>query len=488
MNDPWWLVLIKVVGLFVVLLVWTIFNVWYERRLVGKMQHRLGPIMNGPLGLGQALADGMKLLIKEDFMPSMVDKVLFTLAPLISGTAALTAWAMIPFAGEVEIFGVQTRLQLTDLPVGTLVILSVASVGIYGFVLAGWSSNSPYSLLGALRSSAQMISYEVAMGLSLVAVFLYAGSMSTAQIVEAQGQPLMPFGLNLGLQNWYWLTLLPSFCIYLISMVGETNRAPFDLPEAESELVSGYITEYSGFRYAIFFLAEYINMINVSAVATTLFLGGWRAPWPISAINDGMFNEGWWPLLWFLAKVWLLVFFFIWLRGTLLRLRYDQFMIFGWKVLIPVALGWLVAVAVVQGVRQFAEIDLRTTLIGLAVVFAVITVITFIWPSREKEPEPAAGAKPGAKPGSKPGGKAGAAAAPASEPEPFDAFAGGFPVPPLPGQVLPPSPRRARTVASGVTVRHDEGWYEDGGYEEPGHGKGHGDHGHPGGRRGEGHR
>jgi NADH:ubiquinone oxidoreductase subunit H len=226
MNDPWWLVLIKVVVLFVVLLVWTIFNVWYERRLVGKMQHRLGPIMNGPFGLGQALADGMKLLIKEDFMPSMVDRVLFTLAPLIAGVAAFTAWSVIPFGGEVEIFGVTTRLQLADPSVGVLVLLAVTSVGIYGFVLAGWSSNSPYSLLGGLRSSAQMISYEIAMGLSLVAVFLFAGSMSTSEIVELQRT-----------QPWLFLSLLPSFLIYVIAMVGETNRAPFDLPEAVRDLL-----------------------------------------------------------------------------------------------------------------------------------------------------------------------------------------------------------------------------------------------------------
>ena len=197
-TDPWWLVLIKVVVLFVVLLVWTIFNVWYERRLVGKMQHRLGPIMNGPFGLLQAVADGSKLIMKEDFRPKSADRVLFTLAPLIAGTAAFTAWAVIPFGGEVEIFGVRTRLQATDLPISVLVILAVASVGIYGFVLAGWSSNSPYSLLGALRSSAQMISYELAMGMALVAVFLHASSMSTAQIVDVQGQPFTFFGTDFG--------------------------------------------------------------------------------------------------------------------------------------------------------------------------------------------------------------------------------------------------------------------------------------------------
>ncbi len=410
-TDPWWLVLLKVVALFVVLLVWTIFNVWYERRLVAKMQHRLGPIMNGPFGLGQALADGMKLLIKEDFMPHMVDRVLFTLAPLIAGVAAFTSWAVIPFGGEVEIFGVTTRLQLTDLPVSTLVILAVGSVGIYGFVLAGWSSNSTYALLGGLRSSAQMISYEVSMGLSLVAVFLYSGSMSTSEIVEAQGRPLLPFGLNIGLQQWYWLLLLPSFCIYVISMVGETNRAPFDLPECESELVSGYITEYSGFRYAIYFLAEYINMATVSAVATTLFLGGYHAPWPLSMI--AALDQGWWGLLWFFLKVQLLISFFVWLRGTLPRFRYDQFMDLGWKWLIPISLAWIVAVATLRTAQAQGWL---ATPAGWGVMVGVLVAVFGIWWYLDREPEPALAAD--------------------DEDGEFDAFAGGFPVPPMPGQQL----------------------------------------------------
>lgn len=271
-QDPWWLVLGKVLALFVVLLLWTIFNVWYERRLVGKMQHRLGPIMNGPFGLGQALADGAKLLVKEDFRPKNADKWVFNLAPILTGVAAFTCWTVIPFGGEVEIFGVQTRLQVTDLPVAAIFILAVASIGIYGIVLAGWAGNSTYSFLGAVRSTAQMISYEIAMGLSMVAVFLMSGTMSTFGIVESQ-RDIIPMGIpgtditfTLGLPSWYALLLFPSFVIYAIAMVGETNRAPFDLPECESELVSGYLTEYSGFRYAMFFLAEYINMATVSGV------------------------------------------------------------------------------------------------------------------------------------------------------------------------------------------------------------------------------
>ena len=413
MNDPWWLVLIKVVVLFVVLLVWTIFNVWFERRLVGKMQHRLGPIMNGPFGLGQALADGMKLLIKEDFMPSMVDRVLFTIAPLIAGTAAFTAWAVIPFGGAVNIFGVDTYLQLADLPVGVLVLLSVTAVGIYGFVLAGWSSNSPYALLGGLRSSAQMISYEIAMGLSLVSVFLYAGSMSTHSIVEAQRLPLLPFGRDFGFQSWYFLLLLPSFVVYVISMVGETNRAPFDLPEAESELVSGYITEYSGFRYAVYFLAEYINMATVSAIATTLFVGGYLPLWPFSWLAQIMpqLNEPWLGPIWFVIKVQLFISFFVWLRGTLPRMRYDQFMKLGWKGLIPVSLVWIIVIATIQALRQENLLVGPIPWVGGGIVLALILAIGFLGDKPEEVEEAEVGE--------------------------FDAFAGGYPVPPMPGQVLP---------------------------------------------------
>ncbi len=410
MNDPWWLMLLKVIVLIVLLLTWTIFNVWFERRVLGKMQHRLGPIMNGPFGLGQALADGMKCLFKEDFIPSMADRVLFVVAPLIAGTAAFTAWVVIPFGGQVEIFGVTTLLQATDLPVGVLVMLAVTSVAIYGFVLAGWSSNSPYSLLGALRSSAQMISYEVAMGLALVSVFLYTGSMSTGQIVQAQALPVQPFGLNIGLQNWNWLVLLPAFAVYVISMVGETNRAPFDLPEAESELVSGYITEYSGFKYAIYFLAEYINMATVSAIATTLFMGGYLPIWPFNLIEP--LNNPWLGPVWFIIKVQLFITFFVWLRGALPRLRYDQFMKLGWKGLIPVALVWIVVFATFQALRQTSLL----TGPGVFIVIGLLAVAVFVVVMIGDKPEP--------DPPEIPVGE-------------FDAFAGGYPVPPMPGQVLP---------------------------------------------------
>lgn len=409
-QDPWWLILIKVVALFVILLLWTIFNVWYERRLVGKMQHRLGPIMNGPFGLGQALADGAKLIAKEDFRPKNADKWIFNLAPILTGVAAFTCWTVIPFGGEVTMFGVETRLQVTDLPVATIFILAVASIGIYGIVLAGWAGNSTYSFLGSIRSTAQMISYEISMGLSYVAVFLYAGSMSTGQIVEAQGLPL--FGSNpLGLQRWYWLLLLPSFVIYVISMLGESNRVPFDLPECESELVSGHITEYTGFRYAIFYLTEYINMTTLSAIMVTLFMGGYKAIWPLGFLIP---DTGWWGLLWFVIKVQLGIFFFVWVRASLPRFRYDQFMGLGWKWLIPISLGWVMVIALLRALTNHGLLQGPLLWILIGVVVLGLLAVIFLGGGEPKDLGMAD-----------------------RDEDVFDAFAGGYPVPPLPGQTLP---------------------------------------------------
>jgi NADH-quinone oxidoreductase subunit H len=301
--------------------------------------------------------------------------------------------------------------------VAVLFVLAIASVGIYGIVLGGWSSGSTYSLLGGLRSSAQMISYEVAMGLALVAVFLYAGSISTSEIVEAQGD------------LWFGLILVPSFVIYVIAMIGETNRAPFDLPEAEGELVGGFHTEYSSLKFALFFLAEYVNMVTVSALATTLFLGGWRAPWPLSAVNDNMFNHGYWPFLWFIGKVMLFIFVFIWLRGTLPRLRYDQFMAFGWKRLIPISLVWIVAVAAIRAMSIEGGFDRRYILAAIGVVVVLFLVLMFIGEKQEEAAE--------------------AGSAPDREPAPFDAFAGGYPVPPMPGQAT--ASASGRPVSSTAT-------------------------------------
>ena len=393
-HDPTWLVIVKAVLIFVILVLLTLFNIWWERRVVARMQHRIGPNRNGPFGLLQSLADGVKLALKEDIVPKAADKLVFIIAPVIAVIPAFVTFSVIPFGPVVDVpfTDLETPLQLTDMPVAVIFVMAIASIGIYGIVLGGWSSGSTYSLLGGLRSSAQMISYEVAMGLALVAVFLHAGSMSTSEIVNAQKDV------------WFAFTLIPSFVIYVIAMIGETNRAPFDLPEAEGELVGGFHTEYSSLKFALFFLAEYINMATVSALATTLFLGGWRAPWPIS-IWDGA-NEGYWPFFWFMGKVLFFIFIFIWLRGSLPRLRYDQFMRFGWKWLIPASIVWIVAVAAIRVVDLEGGFD-RTWLIIAAIVLAVLLVVLLFVEDRDKPVEE-------------------------REPEPFDAFAGGYPVPPMP--------------------------------------------------------
>ncbi|HEX7405187.1 MAG TPA: NADH-quinone oxidoreductase subunit NuoH [Candidatus Nanopelagicaceae bacterium] len=333
-QDPGWLIVVKALLVFIVCVLLTLVAIWGERRIVARMQMRLGPNRVGPMGLLQGLADGVKLALKEDLIPAAADKIVFIIAPIISATACFMSFAVIPVTGPVTLFGHKTAMQLTDLPVGVLYILAIASIGVYGIVLAGWSSGSTYPLLGGLRSSAQVISYEVAMGLSLVAVFIYSGSMSTSEIVAAQ-------------QKWWFaVVLFPSFVIYAISMVGETNRAPFDLAEAEGELVGGFHTEYSSLKFALFFLAEYINIVAVSALATTLFLGGYHA------LPGLTFTErwlgGWFTLVWFFGKVIFFFFIFVWLRGTLPRMRYDQFMKFGWKVLIPVSLFWIMIVSTLR--------------------------------------------------------------------------------------------------------------------------------------------
>ena len=333
-NDPGWIALVKGLLIFIVCVLATLMSVWGERRIVARMQQRLGPNRVGPFGLVQALADGVKLALKEDLIPKAADRIVFVIAPIISATTCFMSFAVIPLSGKVTLFGHKTVMQLTDIPVGVLYVLAIASVGVYGIVLAGWSSGSTYPLLGGLRSSAQVISYEVAMGLSLVAVFIYSGSMSTSDIVAAQHQ------------WWFCVTLFPSFVIYAISMVGETNRAPFDLAEAEGELVGGFHTEYSSLKFALFFLAEYVNIVAVSALATTLFLGGYHAL-PGLGFTESWLG-GWFTVIWFLTKVIFFFFIFVWLRGTLPRLRYDQFMKFGWKVLIPFSLVWIMIVSTLR--------------------------------------------------------------------------------------------------------------------------------------------
>lgn len=359
-QDPGWLIAVKALLVFAGCVLLTLMAVWGERRIVARMQMRLGPNRVGPFGLVQALADGVKLALKEDLIPKAADKVVFIIAPIISATTCFMAFAVIPITGEVSLFGQRTAMQLADLPIGVLYVLAIASVGVYGIVLAGWASGSTYPLLGGLRSSAQVISYEIAMGLSLVAVFIYAGSMSTSDIVAAQDK------------WWFGVVLFPSFVIYAISMVGETNRAPFDLAEAEGELVGGFHTEYSSLKFALFFLAEYVNIVAVSALATTLFLGGYRAPPGLTFTEQWL--GGWFTMIWFFAKVLLFFFIFVWLRGTLPRMRYDQFMKFGWKVLIPVSLVWIMIVATMRVLSLQGASRITVVAFASAIVLLVLLV------------------------------------------------------------------------------------------------------------------
>jgi NADH-quinone oxidoreductase subunit H len=373
LDDPTWIIIAKGVLVFALCVLLTLLSVWGERRIVARMQMRMGPNRVGPFGLLQALADGVKLALKEDIIPAAADRAVFVLAPIISVTTCFMAFAVIPLTGEVNFFGEQTIMQLTDLPVGVLYVLATASIGVYGIVLGGWSSGSTYPLLGGLRSSAQVISYEIAMGLSFVGVFIYAGSMSTGDIIASQST------------WWNVVVLFPSFAIYVISMVGETNRAPFDLAEAEGELVGGFHTEYSSLKFALFFLAEYVNIIAVSALATTLFLGGPSAPPGLGFTSAWL--GGWFSFIWFFLKVLAFFFFFVWLRGTLPRLRYDQFMKFGWKVLIPVNIAWILVVATLrlltqQGASQFVIAGFTG-----AVVLAVLGAMTIYDRSKIKTEE-----------------------------------------------------------------------------------------------------
>ncbi len=307
------LTIIKIGVVVGVLLLIIAYLIWVERKVIAHMQVRLGPMRVGWHGLLQPIADGLKLIFKEDIIPTHASKVVFVLAPVIATVPALMAIAVIPFGDTISIFGKSIDMVITDVNIGILFILAVTSVGVYGVILGGWSSNNKYSLLGALRSSAQMISYELSLGLSLIGVIMISQSLSLVDIVDSQAK--------------YWFVILQplGFLIYAVSAIAETNRCPFDLPEAETELVAGFHTEYSSMKFALFFMAEYANIITVSAVAVTFFFGGWRGPYLP-------------PVVWFLIKMALCIFFFIWLRSTYPRFRYDQLMKFGWKILLPVAL------------------------------------------------------------------------------------------------------------------------------------------------------
>jgi NADH-quinone oxidoreductase subunit H len=309
------------------------YMVLLERKVIAWAQSRLGPMRVGPYGILQPVADAVKLMIKEDITPVRADKWVFTAAPIISMVPALIVYAVIPFGPEVSLFGRQVTLYITDVNVGLLYIVSVASVGVYGIILAGYASNSKFPLLASLRASAQLISYEVAVTLTLVSVILMAGSLSMVSIVRAQESSGM----------WYAFVQPVAFVIFVIGSLAETNRAPFDMPEAEQELTGGFHTEYSGMRFALFFLAEYANMIVVSAVATTLFFGGWLRPFPnVGALSWLGYVPGW---VWFVLKTFVFLYVFIWIRATLPRYRYDQLMRLGWKVFLPISLAMVVIVA-----------------------------------------------------------------------------------------------------------------------------------------------
>ena len=333
---------IRVLIVFVFLLVTVILLVWVERKFVSDLQNRVGPDRAGPFGIMQTLADGLKAILKEGISPTNAHMGLYIAAPIIALVTALLIFMVIPLGPPITINGTEYGLAAVDLNIGILYVLALSSMAVYAITLAGWASGSKYPLLGSVRASAQMISYEAAMGLALIPVVMFAGSASLTTIVEQQTGTFFGF-----IPAWN-IVLLPSFVIFLIAGFAEANRPPFDLVEAEQELVGGFHTEYSGFRFALFFLAEYMAVFNISALTTTFFLGGWAGP---------VFGPDWiaWaiPIFWFLLKTWLLVLFFVWVRASLPRMRYDHLMSFGWKKLIPVALVWIMLVAIAIGIRDF---------------------------------------------------------------------------------------------------------------------------------------
>ncbi len=346
--TPLLIVGIKVLVIFVVGLVGTMFMVWFERKIVAGMQNRIGPNKAGPFGILQTLADGAKLFFKEDLIPDRADRWVFRLAPFLAFVPAFLVWSVIPLGGDfrdgnngiVTWFGEETRVQLADPPVGILLVLALSSIAVYGIMLAGWSSGSKYPLLGSVRATAQMISYEAALGLSLAAVLLSAGTLSTAGIVDVQRT----------LSEWNLVaTGIVPFVIFLIAATAELNRPPFDLVEAEQELVGGFNTEYSSLRFALFFLAEFMNTITMSAIIVTLFLGG---PQPIAfgdtVLDIPLVPNGIEGTIWFILKTLVFLYIYVWFRGTLPRLRYDQLMNLGWKVLIPLSLGWFLLLAAIR--------------------------------------------------------------------------------------------------------------------------------------------
>ena len=361
----WALLIGEVVVVFFGLLIAVMVLIWMERKVIADMQTRMGPMRAGPKGILITLADGIKLFFKEGITPTLVDRPVYLIAPVIAMLPAFLAFAVIPYGTSVELFGREVTFQIADLNIGILWVLAMGSLMIYSIVLAGWSSGSNYPLLGAVRSSAQMISYEVGMGLALVAVLMYSDSLKMSEIVASQDR------------IWNVIPQFPAFVIFLIAGLAETNRPPFDLPEAESELVAGYHTEYSGIRFAMFYLGEYLNVVTVAAVATTLWLGGPRGPAPD-------FLSWLWPLLWFTFKVLVIVYLYVWIRATLPRIRYDRLMAFGWKFLIPFGLVWVLLTGAILVLPDVYGRDAVVT--AFAIAFGAIVVVSLIWPLFAKRP------------------------------------------------------------------------------------------------------
>jgi NADH-quinone oxidoreductase subunit H len=369
-TYPFWVHLVQAVAVFAYFLLFTALLIWGERRILGRMQSRLGPNRVGPLGLGQTLVDGAKMFFKEDVTPGMVNKPIFVLAPIIGVVAGFLSMAVIPLGGDVSLFGETFPLVVADLEVGILWFLAMGSIHVYSTFLAGWASNSPYPLLGGVRSSAQMVSYEIAQGLSVASVFIYTGSLRVSDIIAAQDQPL--FGVE-GIPGWNVVPLFPVFLVFVVGMVAEAGRPPFDLAEAEGELVGGFNTEYSGMKFAMFMLAEFMAAITMSAVVVTLFFGGPNGP----TFGLGEPFTSLLPILWFTLKVSVFVLFFITLRGALPRVRYKQLMDLGWKVLIPVALVWTMVTAALVLFEQLEgglPGSARLALVAVASVIALFAI------------------------------------------------------------------------------------------------------------------
>ena len=382
-SFPIWVHLLRTVAAFALFLLTTAMLIWAERRIVAFMQSRLGPNRVGPFGILQTLVDGIKMFFKEDVTPSMVDKFIFTLAPLLSVIVGFLSIAIIPFGGEVHLAGETFTLQAADLNVGVLWFLAMGSIHVYGIVLAGWSSQSPYPLMGGVRSSAQMISYEIAQGLAVASVFIYTGSLRVSDIVAAQAtQP----GIFAGVPNWYAIPLFPAFILFVIGMVAEAGRPPFDLAEAEGELVGGFHTEYSGMRFGMFMLAEFMNVVTMSAIVVTLFLGGPSGP------VFGPTSISWiFPIIWFMLKTGVFIVFFVLLRAALPRIRYDKLMNLGWKVLIPTGLVWALVTAAMVLVNENFASNARLAIAGVGVFLALVLYLVAPLFAR-RSPTPGAGA------------------------------------------------------------------------------------------------